>query len=188
MKSWNWQRECVQWINRSVIFMTRSLFRVSFSLPNKVLLEDWAFCIPSYEDLLGFIWTSLYLQWFSLAGHLGVVRTQALLGCTRLCLQGSVTSPAPGCPGPYSDWQNRNLGTSGCAHPAPLLWTALSAWPELPNPLPKGPAQPLLWTLPCRVATARAKGEGVDEQAGLSTWAGAAAWGGIWSSLQGPKE
>lgn len=38
-----------------------------------------------------------------LAEHLGVVWTQALLGCAGLCLQGSMTSTALGSPGPYSD-------------------------------------------------------------------------------------
>lgn len=53
--------------------MTRSLFHLSSFLPIKVLPEDWAFCVTSYKDLLGFLGTCLYLQCFRMAGYLGVI-------------------------------------------------------------------------------------------------------------------
>ena len=82
-----------------------------------------------------------------LAEHLGVVRTQALLGCAGMCLQGSMTSTALGSPGPYSDpkrakspWNPKDT----TIQLPPLFWTIFPAYPEFQNSLPGGHAQPLL--------------------------------------------
>lgn len=79
--------------------MTTSLFHTGFSLPNKVLLEDWAFWVTSYKDFYERVYVWNGLVWQKIWESSG----QTLLGCAGLCLQGSMTSIAPGSPGPYSD-------------------------------------------------------------------------------------
>ena len=81
-----------------------------------------------------------------------------------------MTSIAPGSPGPYSDRKRAKSPWDPRDVPIQLLPLSGPSSLHTQNSLPEGPVQPLLWISSL---------DGVDVQAGMSTWAGMSAAGGI---------